>query len=122
MGNVDNRIPSYPYMELNGIPVYVEGVLPKVDRRNEMSKSIDFKVFKDHNWVGIAYVKDSIGQIKGFKFMYKRPEKLKDTYEPGQYFRAEVLGFEYNLVFERDFWHDLDEKTSEYGLEFRIIW
>ena len=29
MGNVDNRIPSYPYMELNGISVYVEGVLPK---------------------------------------------------------------------------------------------
>ena len=80
--------------------------------RNEMSKTIDFKVFKDHNWVGIAYV----------KVMYKGPEKLKDTYEPGQYFRAEVLGFEYDLVFERDFWHDLDEKTSEYGLEFRIIW
>lgn len=90
--------------------------------RDEMSKSIDFKVFKDHNWVGITYVKDSIGQIQGFKFMYKGPEKLKDTYEPGQYFRAEVLGFEYDLVFERDFWHDLDEKTSEYGLEFRIIW
>jgi len=90
--------------------------------RNEMSKSIDFKVFKDHNWVGIAYVKDDIGQIQGFKFMYKGPEKLKDTYEKGDYFRAEVLGFEYDLVFERDFWYDLDEKTSEYGLEFRIIW
>lgn len=25
---VDNRIPSYPYMELNGIAVYVEGVRP----------------------------------------------------------------------------------------------
>ena len=90
--------------------------------RNERSKSIDFKVFKDHNWVGIAYVKDDIGQIIGFKFMYKGPEKLKDTYEKGDYFRAEVLGFEYDLVFERDFWHDLDEKTSEYGLEFRILW
>lgn len=90
--------------------------------RNEMRKSIDFKVFKDHNWVGIAYVKDNIGQIQGFKFMYKGPEKLKDTYEKGDYFRAEVLGFEYDLVFERDFWFDLDEKTSEYGLEFRIIW
>lgn len=91
-------------------------------QRNEMGKSIDFKVFKDHNWVGIAYVKDDIGQIIGFKFMYKWPEKLKDTYEKGDYFRAEVLGFEYDLVFERDFWFDLDEKTSEYGLEFRIIW
>lgn len=90
--------------------------------RNEMGKSIDFKVFKDHNWVGMAYVKDDIGQIQGFKFMYKGPEKLKDTYEKGDYFRAEVLGFEYDLVFERDFWYDLDEKTSEYGLEFRIIW
>lgn len=86
-----------------------------------MGKSIDFKVFKDHNWVGIIYRKDSIGQINGFKFMYKGPEKLKDTYEPGQYFRAEVL-VEYDLVFERDFWHQLDEKNSEYGLEFRIIW
>ena len=90
--------------------------------RNEMSKSIDFRVFKDHNWVGIAYVKDDIGQIQGFKFMYKGPEKLKDTYEKGDYFRAEVLGFEYDLVFERDFWYDLDDKTSEYGLEFRILW
>lgn len=90
--------------------------------RNKMGKSIDFKVFKDHNWVGIAYVKDDIGQIQGVKFMYKGPEKLKDTYEKGDYFRAEVLGFEYDLVFERDFWHDLDEKTSEYGVEFRIIW
>jgi lipoprotein len=90
--------------------------------RNEMGKSIDFKVFKDHNWVGIAYVKDDIGQIQGFKFMYKGPEKLKDTYEKGDYFRAEVLGFEYDLVFERDFWYDLDKKTSEYGLEFRILW
>lgn len=87
-----------------------------------MSKSIDFKIFKDHNWVGITYVKDDIGQIQGFKFMYKGPEKLKDTYEKGDYFRAEVLGFEYDLVFERDFWYDLDKKTSEYGLEFRILW
>ena len=87
-----------------------------------MGKSIDFKVFKDHNWVGIAYVKDDIGQIQGFKFMYKGPEKLKDTYEKGDYFCAEVLGFEYDLVFVRDFWYDLGEKTSEYGLEFRIIW
>lgn len=87
-----------------------------------MGKNIDFRVFKDHHWIGIAYVKDHIGQIQGFKFMYKGPEKLKDTYEPGDYFRAEVLGFEYDLVFERDFWYDLDEKTSEYGLEFRILW
>lgn len=87
-----------------------------------MGKNIDFRVFKDHHWIGIAYVKDHIGQIQGFKFMYKGPEKLKDTYEPGDYFRAEVLGFEYDLVFERDFWHKLDEKTDEYGLEFRILW
>lgn len=87
-----------------------------------MSKSINFREFIDHKWVGMAYVKDDIGQIKGFKFMYKGPEKLKDTYEKGDYFRAEILGFEYDLVFERDFWYDLDEKTSEYGLEFRIIW
>ena len=25
---VDNRIPSYPYMELNGVTVYVEDALP----------------------------------------------------------------------------------------------
>lgn len=140
---VDNRIPSEPYMELNGVTVYTEGVYrhgksPEITKGTigeklmdreynglgccEMSKSIDFRVFKDHNWVGIAYVKDDIGQIQGFKFMYKGPEKLKDTYEKGDYFRAEVLGFEYDLVFERDFWYDLDEKTSEYGLEFRILW
>lgn len=87
-----------------------------------MGKNIDFRVFKDHHWVGIAYVKDDIGQIVGFKFMYKGPEKLKDTYEKGDYFRAEVLGFEYDLVFERDFWYKLDYKTDEYGLEFRILW
>lgn len=87
-----------------------------------MGKSVDFKVFKDHNWVGIIYQKDDIGQITGFKFMYKGPEKVKDTYEIGQYFRAEVLGFEYDLVYEGDFWHKLDEKTSEYGLKFRILW
>lgn len=123
--SVDNRIPSEPYMELNGVTVYAENdnkPFINIDKEGLMGKSIDFRVFKDHNWVGIAYVKDDIGQIQGFKFMYKGPEKLKDTYEKGDYFRAEVLGFEYDLVFERDFWHDLDEKTSEYGLEFRIIW
>lgn len=91
-------------------------------RKELEERELISRFFKDHNWVGIAYVKDDIGQIQGFKFMYKGPEKLKDTYEKGDYFRAEVLGFEYDLVFERDFWHDLDEKTSEYGLEFKILW
>lgn len=87
-----------------------------------MSKNITFREFKDHRWIGIAYLKDTIGQIIGFQFMYKGPEKLKDTYEIGDYFRAEVLGFEYDLVYEGDFWHKLDEKTEEYGLRFRILW
>ena len=100
----------------------MKGKLKTLNEAEETVRALISTVFKDHNWVGIAYVKDSIGQIQGFKFMYKGPEKLKDTYEKGQYFRAEVLGFEYDLVFERDFWYDLDDKTSEYGLEFRIIW
>lgn len=87
-----------------------------------MSKNITFRDFIDNNWVGIAYVKDNIGQIIGFKFMYKGPEKLKDMYEIGDYFRAYILGFEYELVYKGDFWHKLDDKTNEYGLEFCIIW
>lgn len=69
---------------------------------------------REYNGLGVAN-DESIKRFNG-------PEKLKDTYEKGDYFRAEVLGFEYDLVFERDFWYDLDDKTSEYGLEFRIIW
>ena len=132
--SVDNRIPSEPYIELNGVTVYTEGVY-RHGKSPEITKgTIGEKMMnREYNGLGVANdesierFNDLIDRLiyymdEGDSVTITGPEKLKDTYEPGQYFRAEVLGFEYDLVFERDFWHDLDDKTSEYGLEFRIIW
>lgn len=58
MGNVDNRIPAYPYMELNGVTVYVEDVLPnklrgtdgipRVPHMGEMSRRWERRDVKKH--------------------------------------------------------------------------
>lgn len=53
--SVDNRIPSEPYMELNGVTIYTEGVYrhgksPEITKRTIGEKLMD----REYNGLGVA--------------------------------------------------------------------
>lgn len=56
--SVDNRIPSQPYIELNGVTVYAEGVRPNLFEGTIGGKIID----REYNGLGVCDA-ESVGRI-----------------------------------------------------------